>query len=166
MRRFLIIFLISLIFISIIFISRCNKSDKVARIPPGGTEIKDSVLVKNLNYPWEILWGPDGFIWMTERWGRISRVNPITGVVIPLLTVTEVKPNNEGGMLGMVLHPNFSINPYVFVAYDYDRSGTYKERIIRFTYNGRGGYIVNNGYRICQGTSIIGKKNDPFFICS
>ncbi|HNF42299.1 MAG TPA: hypothetical protein PLT49_01465, partial [Ferruginibacter sp.] len=31
----------------------------------------DSVRVvkSGLTYPWEILWGKDGFIWMTERGG-------------------------------------------------------------------------------------------------
>ena len=31
------------------------------------------VLDKNISRPWEILWGPDNHIWMTERGGRISR---------------------------------------------------------------------------------------------
>jgi glucose/arabinose dehydrogenase len=62
-------------------------------------------------------------------------VNPTTGAVIPLLTVSEVQSNGEGGMLGMALHPNFSSNPYVYVAYNYN-SGSYREKIVRFTYNG------------------------------
>lgn len=98
--------------------------------------IKDSVLVKGLNYPWEILWGPDNYIWMTERGGRISRVNPVTGKVTLLLTVAETVSNGEGGMLGMALHPNFSAHPEVFVAYEYNKGGTYTEKIVRFTYNG------------------------------
>ena len=50
-------------------------------LAPGSVALKDSVLVQGLNYPWEILWGPDNFIWMTERGGKISRVNPTTGYV-------------------------------------------------------------------------------------
>lgn len=130
MKKLSIIFLFSLV-----FISYCNKSNKNSVIV-GEAGIKDSILVQNLNHVWEILWGPDNFIWMTERGGRISRVNPATGQVIPLLTVTEVVSNNEGGMLGMVLHPDFSTNPYLYVAYDYDQSGTYKGKVVRFTYNG------------------------------
>ncbi|MCX8019116.1 MAG: PQQ-dependent sugar dehydrogenase [Chitinophagaceae bacterium] len=101
----------------------------------GPVQIKDTVLVRGLQYPWEILWGPDGHIWMTERGGRISRVNPATGQVIPLLTISEVVSQGEGGLLGMALHPNFSATPHVFVAYNYN-SGGYKEKIVRYTYNG------------------------------
>ena len=103
--------------------------------PPSSVAIKDSVIVQGLNFPWEILWGPDNFIWMTERSGKISRVNPATGTVSLLHTVTEVVANGEGGMLGMVLHPNFTATPHVFVAYNYN-SGGYKEKVVRFTYNG------------------------------
>lgn len=104
--------------------------------PPGSVVIKDSVLVQGLSYPWEILWGPDNAIWMTERGGRISRVNPSTGAVTTVHTISEVVSNGEGGLLGMVLHPDFATTPYVFVAYDYNNAGNYREKIVRFTYNG------------------------------
>src|SRR6267378_642582 len=86
----------------------CKKSNNSSNNSPGSDQIKDSVLVSGLNFPWEILWGPDNFIWMTERGGKISRVNPTTGEVIPVLTVSEVVSTGEGGMLGMVLHPDFA----------------------------------------------------------
>jgi aldose sugar dehydrogenase len=104
--------------------------------PLGPVTIKDSVIVLGLNYPWEILWGPDNFIWMTERGGKISRVNVSTGSVTLLHTISEVVSNGEGGLLGMLLHPNFSASPHVFVAYNYNNAGNYREKIVRFTYNG------------------------------
>ena len=104
--------------------------------PPGAVEIKDSVIASNLNFPWEILWGPDNQIWMTERGGRISRLNPSTGVITPILTINEVESNGEGGLLCMALHPDFSSTPHVFVVYNYDNGSGYKEKVIRYTYNG------------------------------
>jgi glucose/arabinose dehydrogenase len=122
--------------LALIACSQCKKSTNNTTPPPvGSVVIKDSVIVQGLNYPWEILWGPDNFIWMTERGGKISRVNPVTGTVSLLHTITEVVANGEGGLLGMVLHPNFSTTPHVFVAYNYN-SGGYKEKIVRFAYNG------------------------------
>ena len=76
------------------------------------------------------------FIWMTERGGKISRVNPSTGAVIPVITIADVLSSGEGGLLGIVLHPNFSVSPYVYVGYNYNNGGGYKEKIVRFTYNG------------------------------
>jgi aldose sugar dehydrogenase len=113
----------------------CKKSDKNSN-PSGPADIKDSVLISGLNFPWEILWGPDNFIWMTERGGKISRINPETGDVIPVITISEVVSNGEGGLLGMVLHPDFSTNPQVFVVYDYNNGSNYQEKVVRYTYNG------------------------------
>lgn len=104
--------------------------------PPGAVEIKDSILAQNFNFPWEILWGPDNQIWMTERGGKISRLHPVSGVVTPVITIPEVTTNNEGGLLGMVLHPDFGTTPHVYVVYDYNNGGNYREKVVRYVYNG------------------------------
>lgn len=115
----------------------CKKSGTNNGSQPGPVDIRDSIIVTGLTNPWEILWGPDNFIWMTERGGRISRVNPASGVVTPLLTITEVVANGEGGLLGMALHPNFTATPHVFVVYNYNNAGgSYREKVVRYTYNG------------------------------
>lgn len=122
--------------ILLILFSHCKKSgNNSENFPPVAVTIKDSAIVTGLNFPWEILWGHDNFIWMTERGGKISRINPATGTVSLLHIITDVVTNGEGGLLGMVLHPNFSGNPYVYVSYNYN-SGGYKEKVVRFTYNG------------------------------
>src|SRR5688572_9715613 len=107
----------SLLLLLCLFLSasfNCKKSNNNNNNtePPGAVSIRDSVIAQNLNYPWEILWGPDNQIWMTERGGKISRLNPATGAITPLLTVSEVVTNNEGGMLGMALHPDFPTTPH------------------------------------------------------
>ncbi|MES1215367.1 MAG: PQQ-dependent sugar dehydrogenase [Bacteroidota bacterium] len=112
----------------------CRKSGD--KIPSGSVQIKDSILVSGLNFPWEILWGPDNFIWMTERTGKVSRVNPATGIVTPVITISDVVSNGEGGLLGMALRPQFSTTPQVFVVYDYNNGGNYREKVVRYTYDG------------------------------
>lgn len=112
----------------------CKKNEKNSAIPPGTVDIKVTVLAQNLSFPWEITWGPDNMIWMTERGGKISKVNPVNGAVTPLLTIAEVKSQGEGGLLGMTLHPNFSVTPHVFVAYNYENGGDYREKIVRYEY--------------------------------
>ncbi|HVF82223.1 MAG TPA: PQQ-dependent sugar dehydrogenase, partial [Flavisolibacter sp.] len=99
-------------------------------------EMNENILTQNLQFPWEILWGPDNFIWMTERGGKISRVNPVTGVVKVISTIADVASQGEGGLLGMALHPQFTATPQVFIAYNYNSGGSYKEKVVRYTYNG------------------------------
>jgi len=100
----------------------------------GPTTVTVSALTPNLDTVWELLWGPDNFLWMTERYGRISRVNPATGAVLPVLTLPDVTENNESGLLGMVLHPDFATSPYVYVVYNYTDAGALKEKLVRYTY--------------------------------
>ena len=129
-------------FLVLFFGLACGKSENhISQPAPGPATIKDTVLVSNLDIPWEILWGPDNFIWMTQRGGSISRVNPSNGEVSLLLNVSETVSNNEGGMLGMVLHPDFNANPFLFVAYDYNQGGAYKGKIVRYNYHG--GALIN-----------------------
>lgn len=128
--------------------------------------IKTRVLNNTLNYPWEILWGPDNMIWFTERLGTVKKMNPETGVVTPVATITEVASTTDyNGLLGMVLHPQFSTNPYVYLVYNYfGTDNRYLEKIVRYTYNGTtlvepmtlvdgiigrsGGDFIHNGSRL------------------
>lgn len=95
-------------------------------------EIRD--VATGLEVPWEILWGPDGWIWATERPGRVSRIHPDSGRRIVLLAIPEVRQEGESGLLGMALHPNFADSPFVFLAYTYGTGGSMKERIVRYRY--------------------------------
>ncbi len=103
--------------------------------PVGATTVTASALAANFDTIWEMVWGPDNFIWVTERAGRISRVNAATGQVVPLLTIPDVTESNESGLLGMALHPDFATNPYVYVVYNYLETGVLKEKLVRFTYS-------------------------------
>lgn len=98
--------------------------------------IATRTVATGLDTPWEILWGPDGWLWVTERVGRISRINPETGQRVPLLQIPDVYEQGESGLLGMALHPNFADSPHVFVAYTYREGAQILERIVCFTYDG------------------------------
>ncbi len=88
-----------------------------------------------IDIPWEIQWGPDDHIWMTERYGRVSRLNPETGERTTILDLSStVYDNSEAGLLGLALHPDFANSPQVFLAYTYF-SGGIRERIVRYDYN-------------------------------
>ncbi|WP_375416981.1 PQQ-dependent sugar dehydrogenase [uncultured Hymenobacter sp.] len=100
----------------------------------GAATVTVSALATGLTNPWELIWGPDNFIWMTERAGRISRVNPATGQVLRLLNVPDVNETGESGLLGMALHPQFAANPYVYVVYNYAVNQVLKEKLVRYTY--------------------------------
>jgi PQQ-dependent dehydrogenase (s-GDH family) len=84
------------------------------------------VVTSGLEGPWEITWGPDQHLWVTERRGRrVTRVNPVDGTRNTLLTLHEAHQSvTQDGLLGLALHPDFlkSLvgNSDVYVAFTYD----------------------------------------------
>jgi glucose/arabinose dehydrogenase len=106
-----------------------------AQVFIGDTEVDTTTIITGLDIPWEIQWGPDGQIWTTERFGRISRIDPITGIQDVILDISDqVYQNGESGLLGMVLHPDFENEPFVYTAYTYNSSGSIFEKIVRYTF--------------------------------
>lgn len=117
-----------LFFVILVFISfSCSQKSEAQ-------ELKKRTVIGNLDTPWEILWGPDDHIWMTERRGVVSRVDPANGNKQELLTLTDVVEQGESGLLGLALHPNFSSSPFVYLAYTYNSGGGMKEKIVRYSY--------------------------------
>jgi PQQ-dependent dehydrogenase (s-GDH family) len=121
----------------------------------GTKEFRKSVLVSGLAGPWEVTWGPDNMLWVTERTGkRITRIDPATGQKNVAITIDEVSaPGSQDGLLGMALEPELS---YVYAAYTYvDRSkgenpavaggpAPYRYlygKIVRFTYDKTSGTL-------------------------
>ena len=105
-----------------------------AQITIGNTQVDTQSVATNLDTPWEIFWGPDDHIWITERYGRVSRLNPETKELTELITINEVHEEGEAGLLGMALHPDFPSTPHVFFVYNYLSGSSIKERLVRYTY--------------------------------
>ncbi len=98
------------------------------------TTLDTTTLITGLDIPWEIQYGPDGWLWVTERHGRVSRIHPETGEQIIILDHTgAVHQQGESGMLGMALHTDFEEVPRVYLVYTYQEGGI-KERLVYFDY--------------------------------
>ncbi len=118
----------------VLVLSACQSVPSQGQILLDQTTVDTTTLVSGIDIPWEIIWGPDNHIWMTERYGRISRINPVNGQRQTLITLTDVRATGESGLLGMVLHPHFADTPWVFAAYTYTLGNGIYERIVRFDY--------------------------------
>lgn len=115
---------------SLLLSCNSNQSQTVQKTPNAKVRIVQS----GLSYPWEITWAKDGHIWMTERDGKISRINPDNGTIDFSFTIEEVVSRGEGGLLGMALHPDFQSNGLLYVVYDYMNNGRYREKLVRYKY--------------------------------
>ena len=81
------------------------------------------VVASGLEDPWEVTYGPDGFLWVTERVGkRVLRIDPATGIRQVAVTIDEIDQQlGQDGLLGLALGPEFPRGSNdVYVAYTYD----------------------------------------------
>ncbi|SHF07405.1 Glucose/arabinose dehydrogenase, beta-propeller fold [Fodinibius roseus] len=87
------------------------------------TYIGISTVAEKLDVPWEITWGPNGWIWMTEHGGTVSKIDPTSGQRKKMLKLQNVYEGTTPGLLGMVVHPNQERFPYLFLVYNSKKEG-------------------------------------------
>ncbi|HEX3767701.1 MAG TPA: hypothetical protein VHT72_04955, partial [Puia sp.] len=92
---------------------------------------------KGLSFPWEITYGPDDSLWVTEahryRIWKIHPGNKGNRVLLDLNSIPSFNyydmpngyPAPQGGLMGLALHPQLlSGKPFIYVAMVYDLYGT------------------------------------------
>ncbi len=71
---------------SVLFLGLAFGQDGPESVIRGTKQFRRSVLVSGLAGPWELTWGPDNMLWVTERTGkRVTRIDPATGEQKPSL---------------------------------------------------------------------------------
>jgi len=96
------------------------------------------------NFPYEISYGPNDSLWVTERVGKkVVVVSPVNGGRRTVLTLTSVvyQSGGQDGLMGLAFHPNFGLSTnedYVYLSYTYDNdpgAGVQRRtKITRYTY--------------------------------
>lgn len=97
---------------------------------------KRSELPAKLSIPFEMTYGKDGWLWISESQGRVCKVHPETGLKITVFTANDyadgsplernarcTQGNIGSGTLGLALHPEFPQTMLVYLLYSYN-SGT------------------------------------------
>jgi len=112
----------------------------------GAQEFTRSQLPTELQVPWEITYGPDNMLWITEDSGKVSRVDAVSGAKTVVYRAPDYfpgspleqlqlcfMPNIGAGTLGLDLHPDFlnTATPYIYFVYSYN-SGTESEPATKF----------------------------------
>jgi len=107
-----------------LFLGVISAQDGPDSVMRGTKRFDMRVIVSGLAGPWELTWGPDNMLWVTERTGkRVTRIDPASGKRSVAITIDEVSaPGGQDGLLGMALHPDLlqgKGNDYVYVVYTY-----------------------------------------------
>lgn len=90
------------------------------------------VLAENLEVPWAIDVAEDGRLFFTERPGRIRVIENGTLLKDPAAFI-NVEQNGESGLLGLVLHPNFTENHMLYVYHTYSNGSSVFNKVLMLT---------------------------------
>src|SRR5262249_26076301 len=103
----------------------------LATLPPGFTE---SFVATNLNFPTAMERAPDGRIFIAEKGGTVQVIDNGQVVGMTVLTV-PVATDDEQGLVGITVDPNFATNHFLYIYYTVPGSPAHN-RVSRFTLNG------------------------------
>jgi glucose/arabinose dehydrogenase len=100
-------------------------------------------LIIGLSEPTKMVFTPDGRMLICERGGEIWVVQPGSQSVdpTPFLHLTNVFVDQERGLLGIALDPNFSSNGYFYLYYT--NVSTQKNQVSRFTASGNSASLAS-----------------------
>ncbi|MEX0386064.1 PQQ-dependent sugar dehydrogenase [Spiribacter onubensis] len=74
-------------------------------------------IAEGLEHPWALAFLPDGEALVTERPGRLLRVDPQTGGRTVISGTPSVDDRGQGGLLDIELHPEFADNRLVYLTW-------------------------------------------------
>jgi glucose/arabinose dehydrogenase len=95
--------------------------------------VKVETAFKGLEYPWSLNFAPDGELYVTERPGKMLRIDLQKNKVHPIGGVPKPRVQGEAGLLGMALDPTFADNGTVYICYSTrDAKGDAANRLSRF----------------------------------
>jgi glucose/arabinose dehydrogenase len=106
--------------------------------PPG---LSVESIATDLEIVWALQFAPDRRLFLTERPGRIRVISPEGRLdAQPWKTLDHVHHEQEAGLMGLALHPNFPREPWVYVMYTAQKKNGSFNRVSRIReVNGRGG---------------------------
>ena len=96
-------------------------------------KIKVETVASHLEIPWSIAFANDGRIFFTERTGNIRLIDKDGKPVEEPVGKINVAAIGEGGLLGIVLDPNFEKNHFIYVYYTYSDFLKLYNKLSRFT---------------------------------
>lgn len=103
----------------------------------GNAPFRAVTLTEGLEHPWSLAFLPDGRMLVTERPGRLrlvsadGRLDPR-----PLDGVPKVAAVGQGGLLDVVLHPEFGKNGWIYLSYAAQGPGGYGTEVLRVRLDG------------------------------
>jgi aldose sugar dehydrogenase len=111
----------------------------VAFTPTDLKSFKVETVTEGLEVPWSIEFLPDRSILVTERPGRLRIIRGGKLDPKPIAGLPTIVARGEGGLMDLALHPQFSRNQWLYLAYTIEGDGgLLQTRVSRFRFTAKG----------------------------
>jgi len=80
-------------------------------------QVTVTTLASGFEHPWSVALLPDGGFLVTERPGRLRHVSADGAISAPITGVPQVWAEGQGGLLDVVLAPDFATSRKIFLSY-------------------------------------------------
>jgi glucose/arabinose dehydrogenase len=99
------------------FLLNCKAQDKPSPLPIAEEVVnyKMEQVTKGINIPWGMAMLPDGTLLVTEKSGTLFQVK--NGVNTEVKNVPKVYTRGQGGLLDIVLHPDYEKNAWIYMSF-------------------------------------------------
>ena len=95
-------------------------------------QVQPETLVANLQEPWGFDFLPDGKILITEKSGSIQLIAPsLDFQATEVSGAPTVALAGQGGLLDVLVHPDFERNHWIYLSYVIEENGLYTTRVSR-----------------------------------
>jgi len=93
------------------------------RAPAQSTHVavESEIVARGLNHPWAMAFLPDGRLLVTERAGRLRVITRAGAISEPVAGLPAVDARGQGGLLDVVLGPNFAADRLIYWSYSEPR---------------------------------------------
>ncbi len=110
-------------------------ADQTFATEDGQSRFRVEMVAGGLEVPWGIAFLPNKDLLVTERRGRVRIIQNGQLRVEPIFVVPDVEPSSESGLMDVSIHPNFSTNGFVYLAYAYNKDGK-RVKVVRYKFDG------------------------------
>ncbi|MEP6389844.1 MAG: PQQ-dependent sugar dehydrogenase [Halioglobus sp.] len=110
----------------------CSGTANESTVPPDLGDVTMVTLVEELDDPWGMDFLPGGDLLVTEKTGRLNRIDGKTWASAPVSGLPEIAQKaGQGGLLDVLVHPDFANTRWVYFSYAIADGETYTTRVSR-----------------------------------
>ncbi|NND68348.1 MAG: PQQ-dependent sugar dehydrogenase [Halioglobus sp.] len=111
--------------------------DGTVAVDSGKQDFTITALADDMEFPWGFDFLPDGRMLITEKAGRLRVFDPASGETTAISGVPEVHYKGQGGLLDVLVHPDFADNQWVYLSASVAvGENAFTTRVTRYRLNG------------------------------